>query len=44
MALIVPPAEDQYDARMGQGFKKPAAQRIYETELMAALKEAGVQG
>ena len=38
---VFPHWEDQYDARMGQGFKKPAAQRVYETELMAALKEAG---
>ena len=40
-AVIFPNWEDQFDARRNQGFKKPAAQRVYETELMAALKEAG---
>jgi len=39
--VIFPNWEDQFDARRTQGFKKPAAQRVYETELMAALKEAG---
>ena len=38
---VFPHWEDQFDARRNQGFKKPAAQRVYETELMAALKEAG---
>jgi hypothetical protein len=38
---IFPNWMDQYDARANQGFKKPAAQRVYEIELMAALKEMG---